>query len=172
MAQTQNQPFGWPMAPFLPQQMQSQGPLGQMQSQMLPPIFPIFPFIPDKDLFINSSVVVGPPGPPGPPGPTGATGPAGTVADVPVSFVDAATYTPTADEYFLAVIYSGAVTVTLPASTTGKVYIIKDSIGDSSTNPITIVATGSTIDSLTSYTLNIDWSSITLTFNGIEWNVV
>jgi len=174
MAQTQNQPFGWPMAPFLPQQAQTQGPLGQMQSQMLPPIFPIFPFVPDHDLFINSNIVgpPGPPGPPGPIGPEGPQGPPGTVANVPATLVDAAIYVPTVDEYFLGVIFNGAVTITLPASTTGKVYIIKDAVGDAQANPITIAATGSTIDTLASYILNIDWSSVTLVFNGIEWNVV
>ena len=36
---------------FFPQQTQTQGPLGQMQSQLLPPIFPIFPFVPDQKFF-------------------------------------------------------------------------------------------------------------------------
>ena len=153
--------------------------MGQSQSQSQG-----LPFIPNYidglDLSIRCITVgtpgppgpAGPPGPPGPEGPIGPTGPAGTVANVPVTLVDAATYVPTADEYFLGVIFNGAVTITLPASLTGKVYIIKDAVGDAQANTITIAATGSTIDSLASYTLNIDWSSITLVFNGIEWNVV
>jgi hypothetical protein len=154
---------------MLQTQSQSIGPwafgLNQSQSQFIPP------FIDDRDLFINclSTSIPGTPGPPGPPGPEG---PPGTLADVPVTLIDAATYTPTVDEYFLGVIYDGAVTITLPANTTGKAYIIKDSVGDAQTNPITINATGSTIDGLASYTLNIDWSSVTLVYNGIEWNVV
>ena len=146
--------------------------MGQLQGSPFVP-----PYIDDRDLIIDyrSSGGQGPPGPPGPQGPVGPigpTGPAGTVANVPVSLIDAATYTPTADEYFLGAIYNGAVTITLPASITGKVYIVKDSVGDSNTNPITILAIGSTIDDLTSYTLNIDWSSVTLVYNGIEWNVI
>lgn len=134
-------------------------------------------YVDDLDLSIRcvTTTLPGPPGPPGPegpPGPPGPTGPAGTVANVPVTLVDADTYVPTADEYFLGVIYDGAVTITLPASTTGKVYIIKDAVGDAQANPITIAATGSTIDTLATYTLNINWSSVTLVFNGIEWNVV
>lgn len=152
-------------------------PLGLLLNQYIPipfnqPCVP--PFFDDRDLSIDYR----PPGPPGPPGPQGPIGPEGpqgppgTLADVPVTLVDAATYAPTVDEYFLGVIYDGAVTITLPAGTLGKVYIVKDSVGDASTNPITVVATGSTIDGLPSYILNIDWSSVTLVYNGIEWNVV
>lgn len=151
-------------------------PFGLLGLPFTPPPF-IPPYIDDKDLVIDyhpsgGQGPAGPPGPEGPQGPIGPTGPTGTVANVPVSLVDAATYVPTADEYFLGVIYDGAVTITLPASITGKVYIIKDAVGDAQANPITIAATGSTIDTLASYTLNINWSSVTLVFNGIEWNVV
>lgn len=153
-------------------QEQSIGPwsfgLNQSQYQFVPT------FIDDRDLFISyrSSGPPGPPGPPGPQGPIGPQGPPGTVANVPVTLVDSATYSPTTEEYFLGVIYDGTVTITLPVSTTGKVYIIKDSVGAAQTNPITIVATASTIDGLASYTLNVDWSSVTLVYNGIEWNIV
>lgn len=159
--QRQSMPFGWPMAPFIP--------------PILPA--PIVPFCPpgldDRDLIINSSIV-GPPGPPGPPGPQGEPGPqgpAGSLADVPVTLIDEATYSPDSTEYFLGVIYDGAVTITLPAGTLGKVYIIKDAVGDASTNPITVVTTGSTIDGQPSYLLDLDWASIGLIYNGIEWNV-
>jgi hypothetical protein len=53
----------------------------------------------------------------------------------------------------------------------GKVYVIKDSVGDANTNPITVVTTGSSIDGQPNYILNIDWASIALIYNGIEWNV-
>jgi len=151
-------------------------PFGLFQSQYLPhPFMP--PFVDDRDLCIDyrSNGGIGPPGPPGPQGPIGPEGPQGppgTLADVPVTLVDEATYTPTLDEYFLGVIFDGLVTVTLPAATTGKVFIVKDAVGDAQTNPITINTTGSSIDGLASYTLNIDWSSVTLVYNGIEWNVV
>lgn len=141
---------------------------------LCPPAPFIPPFIDDLDLSIRyiAPGIPGPPGPPGPQGPAGPQGPPGTLADVPVTLIDAATYAPTLDEYFLGVVYNGAVAITLPAGTLGKVYIVKDSVGNAETNPITIDATGATIDGLGSYTLNIDWSSITLTYNGTEWNVV
>jgi hypothetical protein len=165
MQQRQSLPFGWPMTPFVP--------------PILPPLYAtcIPPIINDDDIFINSNIV-GPPGPPGPqgpqgdPGPEGPQGPAGSLADVPVTLIDAATYTPDATEYFLGVIYNGAVTITLPAGTLGKVYVVKDSIGDANTNPITVTTTGSTIDSLANYVMNTPWGSISLIYNGIEWNVV
>lgn len=135
------------------------------------------PIIDDCDLFINSTVVgpAGPPGPPGPAGPQGEPGPqgpAGSLADVPVTLIDEATYTPNATEYFLGVIYDGAVAIILPAGTLGKVYVVKDAVGDANANPITITATASTIDGQATYILNTDWGSISLIYNGIEWNVV
>lgn len=163
MDQKHSLPFGWPMAPFIP--------------PMLPPVClppPVSGYINDADIFINSSVVgpPGPPGPPGPQGPVGPQGPAGSLAAVPVTLIDEAAYSPSATEYFLGVIYDGTVTITLPAGTLGKVYVVKDAVGDANTNPITVVTTGSTIDSLISYVMNTDWGSISLIYNGIEWNVI
>lgn len=165
--QKQSMPFGWPTVPFVP--------------PILPPVYApaIAPFIDDSDIFINSNIV-GPPGPPGPPGPAGPQGPqgepgpqgpAGSLADVPVTLIDEPTYTPYATEYFLGVIYDGTVTITLPVGTVGKVYVIKDAVGDASTNPITVTTTGSSIDGQPSYVLDLDWASIGLIYNGIEWNV-
>ena len=67
---------------------------------------------------------------------------------------------------------AAATVITLPTGTLGKVYVVKDSVGDANTNPITVVATGSTIDSLASYVMNTPWGSISLIYNGIEWNVI
>lgn len=163
----------------------------QKQRQGLLPIWPLIPPFPpaapvpylpppiidDCDLFINSSVVgppgpQGPQGPPGPQGPQGPQGPPGTLTNVPVTLIDQPTYSANNNEYFLGVIYDGSVTITLPVGTTGKVFVIKDSVGDASTNSITVTATGSTIDIQPSYVLQTDWGSITLIYNGIEWNVV
>lgn len=153
--QRQGLPFGWPMLPHITQ-----------------------PFIPspidDCDIFINSNII-GPPGPPGPPGPQGVPGPqgpAGSLSDVPVTLIDEATYTATDADYFLGTIYDGSVTITLPVSVIGKVYVIKDSIGDANANPITIVAASNTIDGEANYILNVDWSSVGIIYNGIEWNII
>ena len=137
---------------------------GLTQAQGLFPIQPIYGS--DDDITVNFCPIPGPPGPAGPPGPQG---PPGSLSDVPVTLIDEATYVPSATEYFLGVIFDGQVTVTLPAGTLGKVYIVKDSVGDAQANPITV--TGS-IDGLTSYVINVDWASVTLVYNGIEWNIV
>jgi hypothetical protein len=158
---------------FFPQQTQTQGPLGQMQSQLLPPIFPIFPFVPDHDLFINSNIV-GPPGPPGPPGPQGDPGPAGppgTPGLVPTTIVTTTPFAATLANYYLAINVATPASVILPVSPTGTVFVIKDIDGDAITNPITITAS-TTIDGAASATINSPYGSITLIFNGVEWNIV
>jgi hypothetical protein len=148
---------------------------------VIPPAPPVAPCPPpplleDNDLFINyNGGMPGPPGPPGPQGPEGPPGPQGppgTVANIPVTLIDQTAYSATTDEYFLGVIYDGVTTVTLPVGVLGKAYIIKDSVGDAETNPIVVQATGSTIDGDTSYTINVNWASIGLVYNGIEWNVI
>jgi hypothetical protein len=165
MRQRQKQalPLPWPMPlpPPLP---------------IVPPILP--PIIDDQDLLINyNGGMPGPPGPPGPAGPQGPQGepgpqgPPGTLADLPVTLIDTNTYSATAEEYFLGVIADGGCTVTLPSGTVGKIFIIKDSIGDATANPITVQGTGSTIDGEPTYVLDSDWASIGLIYNGIEWNV-
>ena len=161
---------------FFPQQTQTQGPLGQMQSQLLPPIFPIFPFVPDHDLFINSNIV-GPPGPPGPVGPVGPAGPAGpagppgTPGLVPTTVVTTTPFTATLANYYLAINVAAPASVILPVSPIGTVFVIKDIDGDAITNPITITAS-TTIDGAASATINSPYGSITLIFNGTEWNIV
>jgi hypothetical protein len=139
--------------------------MNQNQNQgFFPPLFPPPFCYDDLDLLINyQSPIPGPPGPPGPPG---------SLADLPVTLIDATTYTPNADEYFLGVIIDSPCTITLPAGTLGKVYVIKDSVGDANINNITINTTASTIDGLASYIININWASVTLIYNGIEWNVI
>ena len=147
----------------------------------MPPPVPVYPVPPpliseDNDLFINYGIgqpgPPGPQGPPGPPGPPGPEGPPGTLANLPVTLIDESVYSPTVDEYFLGVIYDGVTTITLPTTVAGKAFIIKDSIGDANTNPITVQATGSTIDGEATYVINVDWASIGLVYNGIEWNVI
>jgi hypothetical protein len=93
------------------------------------------------------------------------------LANLPVTLIDSAAYPATNDDYFIGVIFNGASTITLPAGTLGKIFIIKDSTGDALTNPITVVATASTIDSAANYIIDSPWGSIGLIYNGIEWNV-
>ena len=108
----------------------------------------------------------------GPLGATGATGPAGTPGLVAVTDVATATYTALGTDYFLCVLTNGLVTITLPTGILGTVYIIKDCFGDAVNNPITIQGTGGeTIDGGTA-TVNTNFGSITVIFDGAEWSIV
>jgi len=105
-------------------------------------------------------------------GATGATGPAGTQGPVAVTDVATATYTALSTDYFLCVLTNGLVTITLPTGILGTVYIIKDCFGDAANNPITIQGTGGeTIDGTTA-TVNTNFGSITVIFDGAEWSIV
>jgi hypothetical protein len=158
-----------------PEQTQTQGPLGQSQTQTLPPLpphlFPFIPFIPDHDLFINSIIGTGIPGPPGPAGPPGPPGPPGIPGLVPVTEITTTPYEADLTDYYLAVDVPTAASVILPVSPTGTVFVIKDIDGDAATNPITVTAS-TTIDGSANAVINSNYGSITLIFNGTEWNIV
>ena len=157
MQQFQNLPFGFPMAPFLG-----------------PACFPQ-PFIDDRDLFINSSVIgpAGPPGPPGPPGPEGPPGPPGSPGLVPTTIVTTTPFAVTVDDYFLAVDVAAPTSIVLPISPAGTVFIIKDIDGDSASNPITITdIAGALIDGFATALINAPYGALQLVFNGTEWNIV
>jgi hypothetical protein len=69
---------------------------------------------------------------------------------------------------------SGASTVVnLPASpAAGDVYIIKDGKGDATTNNITLTPAAGNIDGAGTFVMATNYQSITLVYNGTEWNVV
>jgi hypothetical protein len=120
---------------------------------------------------INIGGLIGPPGPPGPAGPPGPTGPPGTPGLVPVVEVTTSPFEAALTDYYLAVDVGEPTSIVLPVSPTGTVFVIKDIDGDAATNPITIT-TATTIDGATSALINANYGSITLIFNGTEWNIV
>lgn len=161
MMQRQRQ-GSWPILPYIP------------AIPMIPPQPP--PDFIEGPVYINYDPPSppgppGPPGPQGPPGPPGPKGEPGSLANLPVSLIDTSTYQASSDEYYLAVINGAACTITLPTGTTGKVFVVKDALGTSETDPITVTSS-STIDGETSVILNVNWSSIGLIYNGIEWNII
>lgn len=91
---------------------------------------------------------------------------------VPVTIVTQTPYTALSTDYMLAVDVAAAAVIQLPVSPTGTVFIIKDIDGDASVNNITVSGIGSTIDGSASALINVDYGSITLIFNGTEWNIV
>ena len=115
----------------------------------------------DNDV-ININGGVGPPGPPGP---------AGTPGLVPVTIVTTAPYVALLTDYLIDVNVPALASVSLPVSPTGTVFIIKDISGVAAINNITITAT-TTIDGAPNALINTDYGSITMIFNGIEWNIV
>lgn len=153
MQQFQNMPFGFPIAPFTNGNM------------MFPP-----PYVDDCDLFINSTII-SPSGPPGPQGNPGPPGPPGSPGLFSVTIVTTTPYDATFDDYFIAVDIEASASVILPVSSTGTVFIVKDISGNAITNPITISASA-TIDAAASATINTNYGSVTLVFNGTEWNII
>lgn len=109
-------------------------------------------------------------GPVGATGATGATGPAGGLI-VPVTVVTTTPYNALLTDYAIEVNVAAPSSVVLPVAPIGTVFIVKDISGLASTNPITVTAS-TTIDGAASATINANYGSITLIFNGTEWNIV
>jgi hypothetical protein len=68
---------------------------------------------------------------------------------------------------------TGAATaVTLPASpATGKMIVVKDGKGDAATNNITISGSHN-IDGSSSVVIDQNYETVTVVFNGSQWNVI
>lgn len=160
--------------------------MNPFQYQTLPPLLgPLLNTVPatkDYDLYINNAIGIGgPPGPPGIQGEVGPEGPQGIQGEVgppgPASSLNIPTtivntdYIVTESDYFIGVITTSSITVTLPLTVAGTVYIIKDIQGTASTNPITITAV-SGIDGFSDAFISTDYGAITLLANNDAWSIV
>lgn len=68
---------------------------------------------------------------------------------------------------------SGSATgLSLPAGSLGKSFVIKDGKGDAGTNNITISPASGTIDGQSTFVIRSNYDSVTLVYNGTEWNVI
>lgn len=66
-----------------------------------------------------------------------------------------------------------ATAVNLPSTpTNGTVFIIKDGKGDSATNNITVTPSVENIDGSANYVINVNYGSVTIVYNGTEWNII
>jgi len=125
----------------------------------------------------NCECPPGPPGPPGPQGeigsegPPGPPGPSGNPSPVTVTDVATATYTALSTDYFLCVLTNAPVTITLPTGILGTVYIVKDCFGDAANNPITVQGTGGQLVDGGTATINTNFGSLQLVFNGTNWSI-
>lgn len=73
----------------------------------------------------------------------------------------------------LIAVASGTTTVALTASPEdAQLYRIKDANGVAATQNITIDGSGNTIDGNSTISLTINYQSVTLQYNSLEWNVV
>jgi hypothetical protein len=83
-------------------------------------------------------------------------------------------YTALDTNYYISVDTSAARTINLPnAPTTGKSYVIKDRVGTASTNNITVTTVGGAvlIDGVTSRTIQSNYGSINVVFNGTSYEI-
>lgn len=82
-------------------------------------------------------------------------------------------YTTVPQDGLIKVDTSSARTITpLASPTTGQRHIIKDTVGSAAANNITVTPSGKNIDGAASYTINVNYGSITIVYNGTEWSVV
>lgn len=94
---------------------------------------------------------------------------------IPATVVTTSPFFATTANVFIGVNNTGLVpfSVVLPANpVTGQTYIIKDVSGTAQAFPITVTAIGHTIDGSASATINTNYGSITLVFNGTDWSIV
>ena len=63
--------------------------------------------------------------------------------------------------------------VNLPANPpTGKRLVVKDGKGDAATRNVTIVPAAGTIDGAANRVINVNYGSVDLVYNGVQWNVI
>lgn len=77
-------------------------------------------------------------------------------------------------DYYVSVDSTSARTIRLPnAPTTATVYVVKDRSGLAATNNITVTTVGGvvTIDGATSKTINVNYGSLSLIFNGTSYEI-
>lgn len=82
-------------------------------------------------------------------------------------------YTTLATDYVVLVNTASARTIIPQATpTTGKMLVIKDNVGSAAANNITITPSGKNIDGAASSTINLNYGSVTIVYNGTEWSII
>lgn len=64
-----------------------------------------------------------------------------------------------------------ATAVNLPAGVTGQEFVIKDGKLDAATNNITLTPAAGNIDGAATYVMNVNGQSVTIVYNGTQWNI-
>ncbi len=82
-------------------------------------------------------------------------------------------YTTVPQDRVILVDTSSARTITpLASPTTGQRHTIKDNVGSATANNITITPSGKNIDGGASATININYGSMDIVYNGTQWNII
>ena len=100
-------------------------------------------------------------------------------ATIPISYTSinhaSSPYTVLSTDYYISAdVTAGVITVLLPnAPTTGRVFVIKDKVGLAATSNITVTTVGGavTIDGSTSFIMNAAYESVSVIFNGSNYEV-
>lgn len=113
---------------------------------------------------------------------TSGTGSSLTITQTPSEFVaytgiddTDSPYTVLGTDYYISAdVTSGTISVLLPnAPSTGRIFVVKDRVGMAATNNITVTTVGGsvTIDGSTSFVINTAYESVSLIFNGVNYEV-
>lgn len=94
-----------------------------------------------------------------------------TGADLISVYGTTTNYTATANDEYIGVSSTSAVTITLPTGIPGRVYTIKDEYGQGS-GKITIQPTGELIDGKANYVIGIPYQSVSVVFRGTGWWII
>jgi len=82
-------------------------------------------------------------------------------------------YTTVPQDALILVDSSSARTIVpLASPTTGQVHTIKDNSGLAATNNITVTPSGKNIDGSASYIISTNYASMTIVYNGTQWNII
>lgn len=98
----------------------------------------------------------------------------GRIQNVRVVTAAGAVTVATTDDVIVVNKGTGAATAAnLPATpATGTRFTIKDGKGDAGTNNITITPAAGNIDGAGTYVMNINYQSVTVVYNGTQWNII
>lgn len=97
-----------------------------------------------------------------------------SITYTPVVFVQSPYTVLATDDYLGVNVTGGAITIKLPnAPATGRVFVVKDTVGGSAASNITITTVGGvvTIDGATTYVIAVNRGAASLIFNGTSYEV-
>lgn len=83
-----------------------------------------------------------------------------------------ANYTATVNDEYIGVYAAAAVTITLPSSIDGRVYIIKDEYGQGSGKITIQPQLGETIDNKVNYIISIPNQSVQIVYRAGQWRII